>query len=465
MNGTHNRWPIGAHMQLGAFLLCLLCIDTAAAEIRTITSTGEYRMGDNDTRTDAKRLALLDAKRLALEQAGTYVESVTQVKNLNLTAEEIRAYTAGIVEVTELATLTSMEGETTVVRVDVSIKIDTDMMAQQINALRKNEMAKRRLLEAEIEASKLRKELEAKTLELRVLKGRGEVEEVARQREKLITHTSVNNLVTRAWGIFAASRFEKPSAKERKAVRSLAQQALVLDPFDPSAHMILGLCFYYEKSYDAAIREYRSAIRYASDYALSIHFTARVHGLLGHALWDKGEHSGAITQYRTMLQLESGFPLDHKTLGLWLADTGDLSGAIEEFRFALRQDATDPEAHLFLGDALDMAGDPTGALRELRSTLLLNPNEAVAYTAHKRLADVLAETANFTDALAEYHLVLSLKPEVVEFHYRIADMLMALGNLSEAVKEYREFLRLAPDTPDNRPFIKQVQVKLRELER
>ncbi len=27
-------------------------------------------MGDNDTRTDAKRLALLNAKRLALEQAG-----------------------------------------------------------------------------------------------------------------------------------------------------------------------------------------------------------------------------------------------------------------------------------------------------------------------------------------------------------------------------------------------------------
>lgn len=28
--------------------------------------------GDNDTRTDEKRPALLDAKRLALEQAGTY---------------------------------------------------------------------------------------------------------------------------------------------------------------------------------------------------------------------------------------------------------------------------------------------------------------------------------------------------------------------------------------------------------
>ena len=68
----------------------------AVAEVRTLTATGEYRMGDNDTRTDAKRLALLDAKRLALEQAGTYLESVTEVKNLQVSRDELRAYTAGI---------------------------------------------------------------------------------------------------------------------------------------------------------------------------------------------------------------------------------------------------------------------------------------------------------------------------------------------------------------------------------
>ena len=129
-----------------ALLLCLLGIDNAAAEVRTITATGEYRMGDNDTRTDAKRLALLDAKRLALEQAGTYVESITEVKNLDLTKEEIRAYTAGIVEVTEQASRTIMEGETTVVRVDVTTKIDTDTVGRQIDMLLKNEEIKTELV-------------------------------------------------------------------------------------------------------------------------------------------------------------------------------------------------------------------------------------------------------------------------------------------------------------------------------
>ncbi|MGH8694473.1 MAG: hypothetical protein ACREVM_09645, partial [Burkholderiales bacterium] len=70
-------------LQAAAMFLCLVSVGNADAEIRTITATGEYRMGDKDTRTDAKRLALLDAKRLALEQAGTHIESITQVQNFD----------------------------------------------------------------------------------------------------------------------------------------------------------------------------------------------------------------------------------------------------------------------------------------------------------------------------------------------------------------------------------------------
>lgn len=86
-------------LQAHILLVSLLASGYVAAEVRTITVIGEYRMGDNDTRADAKRLALLDAKRLALEQAGTYLESLTEAKNLQVSGDELRAYTAGIVEV------------------------------------------------------------------------------------------------------------------------------------------------------------------------------------------------------------------------------------------------------------------------------------------------------------------------------------------------------------------------------
>jgi hypothetical protein len=57
-------------LQAALSVLCLLCVGNGQAEVRTITATGEYRMGDNDTRTDAKRLALLDAKRPPLNKRG-----------------------------------------------------------------------------------------------------------------------------------------------------------------------------------------------------------------------------------------------------------------------------------------------------------------------------------------------------------------------------------------------------------
>ena len=67
--------------------------------LRVVKSSGEYRMGDHDTRTDAIRMAMETAKREALEQVATYLESVTEVKNLDVTRDEIQTYTAGVVMV------------------------------------------------------------------------------------------------------------------------------------------------------------------------------------------------------------------------------------------------------------------------------------------------------------------------------------------------------------------------------
>ena len=146
-------------------LVSLIAAEPSFAEIKTITATGEYRMGDNDTRIDAKRLALLDAKRLALEQAGTYLESVTEVKNLGVARDELNAYTAGIVEVTEVSAKDVLEGATHIIRVAVTAKIDIDVVWRQIDALRNNETAKAELIHLRAERDQLRQEVEAKTRE------------------------------------------------------------------------------------------------------------------------------------------------------------------------------------------------------------------------------------------------------------------------------------------------------------
>ncbi len=66
--------------QIFAILVVLLLFSqsSAFAETKEIISEGTYNMGDGETPTVAESRALLQAKRTAVEEAGTYVESYSK---------------------------------------------------------------------------------------------------------------------------------------------------------------------------------------------------------------------------------------------------------------------------------------------------------------------------------------------------------------------------------------------------
>lgn len=69
------------------------------AETKEIISEGTYNMGDGETPSVAESRALLKAKQIAVEQAGTYVESYSKVKNITLTQDKIQVLASGLMEV------------------------------------------------------------------------------------------------------------------------------------------------------------------------------------------------------------------------------------------------------------------------------------------------------------------------------------------------------------------------------
>ena len=77
-------------------LTSALPLSRAYAEVKIIEADSTFIMGDNDSKVDARRIATQEAKRKALELAGTYVESLTTVKNYQLTKDEVMSYTAGV---------------------------------------------------------------------------------------------------------------------------------------------------------------------------------------------------------------------------------------------------------------------------------------------------------------------------------------------------------------------------------
>src|SRR3989344_7921302 len=83
---------------LATMIISLLFLPLhVSAQTKEIIAEGTYNMGDGETPSVAESRALLQAKRTALEQAGTYVESYSKVKNFQLTEDEIKVITSGLI--------------------------------------------------------------------------------------------------------------------------------------------------------------------------------------------------------------------------------------------------------------------------------------------------------------------------------------------------------------------------------
>ncbi len=184
-----------------ALVACTVAIP-AFAEIRVVNAQGEHRMGNRDTREDAIRLATESAKRSALEQVATYLESVTIVHDMEVTKDEIRTYTAGLVLVLEQQTATTLDGDVVVVQVNLVAQMDTDDVARAIAALRENEDAHSQLTVLRQENEQLQEELKAVNRTLQTLGQAAtpdQVQQVAQQRTDLLNRVQSNVMVSQAW--------------------------------------------------------------------------------------------------------------------------------------------------------------------------------------------------------------------------------------------------------------------------
>jgi uncharacterized membrane protein YgcG len=184
------------------FALCVILSvwpTVTLAEIRVVTAQGEHRMGDRDTREDAIRLATEAAKRNALEQVAVYLESITIVDGLDVTKDEIRTYTAGLVLVLEQETNTTLDGDTIVVSTDLVAQIDTEEVRQAIAALRENEDARHQLVALQQENDQLQQDLDAANQALAQASTAEQTQQAAQQRQDILNRVQSNAMVSQAW--------------------------------------------------------------------------------------------------------------------------------------------------------------------------------------------------------------------------------------------------------------------------
>lgn len=172
---------------------------TPAGHTQVIRGTAEYRLGDHDSRADAIRLATEAAKQDALEQVATYVERITDVKDLNVTRDDIRSFTAGVVKVIDQTVTTRLDQDQVVIRVDITGEVEPQDVVRAIAALRENDQASQELLALQAETDRLQAQVDDTNRALAAAAIPSDVQHYTDQRQDMLDQMQANALLSQAW--------------------------------------------------------------------------------------------------------------------------------------------------------------------------------------------------------------------------------------------------------------------------
>lgn len=98
-------------------------------------------MGDGETVIFAEDMALQKAKRMAVEQAGTYVESYTKARNFDLSVDEINTVAGGVLKVDVLDRSRSLVGNALQVFVKIRAEVSSDQMDNLVERIKGKNVA------------------------------------------------------------------------------------------------------------------------------------------------------------------------------------------------------------------------------------------------------------------------------------------------------------------------------------
>ena len=413
-------------------VLLLLCAAVvchppcAGAEVRTITASGEYTMGEAETPLVAKERAAVQAMRTASEQAGLYLESVTEVKNLQLTQDEIKVLTAAVLEVLDKKYVyRAIETGGMHFTCTVTARIDTAGVEQMKNRARDRQAA-----------DDLKKISDAYDKTLR------ENEELKKQ--------------------LAAARSEGDRKAVETAVARNEQTFTAVQWFEK------GNDFANRRAFDSAIEAYTKAITLDPRYA-------RAYNNRGTVYADKGQYETAVTDYDRAIALDAASAFAYNNRGIAYAETGRFEQALGDFDMAVRLDPRDAQTYYNRGSAyfnmgrIDLAladfdravgldarrseffvnrglahaarGDAVRALADYERAIGLDAGNAFAYN---NRGNVYAGQ-NLTDkALADYDRALSIDPRYARAYYNRGNLYLNSKRPEQAVADYDRAIAIEP---------------------
>jgi tetratricopeptide (TPR) repeat protein len=115
------------------FLLFIFLLPIQSfGEILTIKHTVKQTFGGGQSPDDARISGIAKAKREALEMAGTYIESLTIVKNSKVEKDEILALAAGVLKAEVISQKNYASDDAFGIEIIVNVVVDTSVLEERV---------------------------------------------------------------------------------------------------------------------------------------------------------------------------------------------------------------------------------------------------------------------------------------------------------------------------------------------
>jgi len=409
----------------------LLLSSPACAEIKTFVEEYTYQASEADSKISSRVIALEQVKRLLLEKLGTYLESETEVKNFQLTKDQIVILTAGIVGAEIIDE--RWDGKTYSLR--AKITADPKEVIKSIDLLRQDRQKTKELEETRKKADEALREVEKLRKELEVAK--------AGKTEQGQYNEAVNRLSATDWcekGNVLAER-----GKWKEAMEAFTK-AIELDPKGSLAYGLRGITYYALDNYKQAVDDLNAAIKLnPTDVGAWVTYTLRgeVYRLLGN-------YKQATEDYDKAIEKNSEYAKAYDGRGLTYGALGNYKQAIDDFNKAVILDPKLAKAYTDRGATYEVLGNHKQAMDDYNEAIKVDPKCAWAYGSR---GGTYYFHGNYIQAIDDLDKALAFeqKPKLNAFYYYVRGCAYgALGNRKKAIQDFDRAIEL--NTQDERSY-------------
>ena len=195
---------------------------------------------------------------------------------------------------------------------------------------------------------------------------------------------------------------------------ALSESSQLLERFPNSVvlYNIAGACNAGLMQFDAAINNYKQALKIKPDYA-------DAYNNMGNALKDKGDSEAAIESYKQALKIKPDYAQAYNNMGNALKDKGDSEAAIQSYKQALKIKPDYAHAYNNMGNTLSEKGDLEAAIENYKQALKIKPDYAEAYN---NIGIALKDKGDLEAAIESYKQALKIKPDYAEVYRNLSNI-------------------------------------------